>query len=101
MRALDHVGASRWCRHAQFIAGVNINRGLSLSAEAFLLATKGKARVGCVDRDSILGSAALAGAFFNAILTEGHLLADADVSLDLEVAELAALGASLMLGLLA
>lgn len=101
MWASGSIVASGWCSNGECIAWVDLNRGLSLSTEAFLLATKGKAGVGGVDRDSILGSAAFACAFLNAILAEGHLLADADVTLDLEVAELAALGAGLVIGLLA
>lgn len=57
-------------------------------------------RVGSVDRHSILVGEALSLNVLDAVLLEGDLLADADVTLDAEVSELAALGACLMSDLL-
>lgn len=75
---------------------MNFDRGLSFRAVAFLVATEREAGVSRVNADGVLVSIALGLGFFNAVLAEGHLFGDADVTLDAEVAVLAALGARLV-----
>ena len=82
------------------VARVNLQWGLRLGAVAFLITAKSEAGVSGVDADCILVSVALGLAVLNAVLAEGYLLADADVTLDAEVAVLAALCAGLVASLL-
>jgi hypothetical protein len=75
---------------------MNVDGSLSLGAVAFLVTAESQAGISGVNADGVLISIALRLGLFDAVLAEGHLLGDADVTLDAEVAVLAALGARLV-----